>query len=183
MQTCVLCQSDQSSKWVRYGSEGVVCNRCYIRERKAGLLPKRYCLDCGDECHGRALRCKECARLFALSEMRRRSRGRRKSPEQLLKIEESKFKSAYGITWADRDQILESQDGKCAICGLVLSTEFGDRSRKNKAQLDHCHDTGKVRGILCKRCNMGIGYLDHSITRLLASIKYLQDSCGCEDES
>jgi len=47
----------------------------------------------------------------------------------------------------------ESQDGKCAICGKQFQTPFN-------ARVDHNHRTGEVRGLLCHRCNVGLGYIE-----------------------
>ena len=59
------------------------------------------------------------------------------------------FVRRYGITLADRDQLIEEQGGKCAACG------------ENAAQVvDHCHDGGHVRGVLCRRCNVAMIALD-----------------------
>ena len=57
-------------------------------------------------------------------------------------------------------------DGKCQICGAP-------RGARNHA-LDHCHSTNKLRGILCTKCNIGLGYFDDDIERLRAAIQYLE---------
>jgi hypothetical protein len=57
--------------------------------------------------------------------------------------------------------------GKCGICG---TTEAGGRGRFH---IDHCHASGKVRGILCLRCNTGLGSLGDNIESLKLAISYL----------
>jgi hypothetical protein len=64
----------------------------------------------------------------------------------------------YGLTPEAYDSLLESQGGGCAICGSTIAD-----SRGNRPHVDHCHDTGKVRGILCGRCNMGLGHFGDDI--------------------
>ncbi|MBX9682128.1 MAG: endonuclease VII domain-containing protein [Gemmataceae bacterium] len=84
----------------------------------------------------------------------------------------SKLKAKYGIT---KDQYLEmhaSQDGKCAICGR--SEQQFWRGERLQLCVDHCHKTGKIRGLLCKRCNIGLGHLDDSVDFLNNAITYLQ---------
>lgn len=65
--------------------------------------------------------------------------------------------------------MLDEQGGKCLICGATES--FGS----HRLAVDHCHDTGLIRGLLCKACNVGIGNLRHDIHYLANAIKYLQD--------
>jgi len=59
----------------------------------------------------------------------------------------------FGITTKDYDKILFEQNNCCAIC---LSTSMGDKRSKN-FHVDHCHATGKVRGLLCNDCNLAVG--------------------------
>lgn len=75
----------------------------------------------------------------------------------------------YGITPEQFDAIWKAQDGKCAICHDELSIE----QNQNGAHLDHCHRTGKVRGLLCQDCNHGLGKFDDNIERLSSAINYL----------
>ena len=63
------------------------------------------------------------------------------------------FKKLYGISHEDWLEMWESQDGKCAICGKQFQTPFN-------ARVDHNHRTGEVRGLLCHRCNVGLGYIE-----------------------
>jgi len=65
----------------------------------------------------------------------------------------SELKRKYGITLQQRDAMLTTQAGKCAICESVLQTSVG-------TNIDHNHTTGKVRGILCTRCNSALAILD-----------------------
>ena len=76
----------------------------------------------------------------------------------------------YGITVEDYDQMLADQDGRCAICG---TDEPG--SGNVKWAVDHCHDSLKVRGLLCTTCNTGLGYFKDDPQRLRAAAEYLED--------
>ena len=60
----------------------------------------------------------------------------------------------YGITPQEFDALLVVQDGKCGICRRPLESE-----RPKATHVDHCHESTKVRGILCARCNMGMAML------------------------
>jgi hypothetical protein len=82
----------------------------------------------------------------------------------------SMLKKLYGITLGDYDQMVEKQNGKCAICE---STE--PKSNGARFAVDHDHKTGKVRGLLCGSCNTGIGKLGDDIALLTSAIEYLKD--------
>lgn len=79
----------------------------------------------------------------------------------------------YGINQAGKDALLAAQHGCCAICKAELSTL---RTSPKFACVDHCHKTGRVRGILCKECNTAIGMLQDSTDFLLAAVDYLGGS-------
>lgn len=75
---------------------------------------------------------------------------------------------AYGITREQYDELLAAQGNRCAICG---SDEWPGKNRA--PHVDHDHGTGKVRGLLCGKCNTGLGQFDDDPTRLAAAIEYL----------
>jgi len=82
---------------------------------------------------------------------------RNKRPRDKEKIRSYKEKSKYGIT---REKI---GPNICMICG----------SAKNIC-IDHCHDTGAVRGLLCRSCNLGLGMLGDNVAGLRFAVKYLE---------
>lgn len=75
----------------------------------------------------------------------------------------------YGITPADYDRMLDEQGGVCAICRREGSVEMYGRLMA----VDHCHDTGRVRGLLCTACNTSIGQMQDDPNRLMAAAAYL----------
>lgn len=80
------------------------------------------------------------------------------------------LKKAYGITEVDWDRMFAEQGGKCAICG---GTDDGTKAAR-RLHVDHCHQTGEVRGLLCGSCNNGIGRFDHDVDLLQKAIDYLR---------
>ena len=88
------------------------------------------------------------------------------------RAKKSYIKSTYGLTWEEYTKLYNSQQGKCAICNKYITIEV-DKSRTSTACVDHNHETGEVRGILCDSCNKGIGYLKDNIMILENAIKYL----------
>lgn len=77
----------------------------------------------------------------------------------------------FGITVEQYRDLLSQQDGGCAICRAPL----GDLSGRRLA-VDHCHDTGRVRGLLCGACNLGLGKFGDDPERLERAALYLR-SC------
>lgn len=87
------------------------------------------------------------------------------------------LKNRYGITEDDYDRMFVQQDGLCAICRKP--------SMRQNFDVDHDHESGKVRGLLCNNCNRGLGHLQDSVLVLEAAIRYLKGdisgkggSCG-----
>jgi len=71
-------------------------------------------------------------------------------------------KRSYGITPDEFDLLFERAKNSCEICG-----------GKDRLSIDHCHTLGAVRGVLCRRCNLGLGAFDDDPTRLLSASSYL----------
>ena len=78
------------------------------------------------------------------------------------------MKRNYGMTFAKYEQMLDDQKGVCAIC----SAEPPDHHKK-RLNIDHCHTTGRVRGLLCDACNRALGLFKDSPDVLLKAISYL----------
>ena len=76
----------------------------------------------------------------------------------------------YKMTPSEFNELWEAQSGKCAICDVAMAP----RGRAhNSAAVDHNHENGAVRGLLCRNCNAGIGYLKDDPDRLIAAAEYL----------
>jgi hypothetical protein len=115
---------------------------------------------------GRMCKCKECV-LEIRREYRERP-GMRERQREYLKRPEVRArsrKSLYGITDDDYKRLLEEQGGVCAICG----SSRGWR----ELCVDHCHDTKRVRGLLCSNCNTGLGFFLDNPALLIAANEYL----------
>lgn len=74
----------------------------------------------------------------------------------------------YGITLEDYDNLLKSQGGKCACC------RKNQEEHEKTFHIDHCHKTGKVRGIVCFHCNSALGMIKDSIETTENIISYLK---------
>lgn len=80
----------------------------------------------------------------------------------------------YGINQKDYDNILISQNNSCAICKQHLFNYDSKTGVLRKMATDHCHKTNTVRGILCFKCNIGLGSFKDNIECLLSAIEYLR---------
>ena len=119
------------------------------------------CIDCGeekplDDFHGHKKAkdgkhsyCKECAYT------RRR---------------EWDMQRLYGISIARYEEMLAEQHGRCACCG---TTKPGGGKREGTFYVDHCHATGEVRGLLCHKCNSGLGALGDDLDGVMNMVYYL----------
>ena len=88
--------------------------------------------------------------------------------KQIAYIRNWTLKNTYGITTDDYNDMFIEQGGSCAICG----THQGEL--KKRLHVDHCHDTGKVRGLLCDGCNIALGRFKDNLDILHNAIKYLE---------
>lgn len=90
-----------------------------------------------------------------------------------LHREQNNFNNLKHCTGIDKTtylELLELQNGVCAICGKKNVSENRNLS------VDHCHDTHIVRGLLCTKCNFGLGYFDDKEENLLNAINYLHNN-------
>jgi hypothetical protein len=130
---------------------------------------------------GRHYHCKACES-NSCKTPHRRAQGNKRAAEFRARLKEadyeefrrrerqSNFRRLYGISIEDYDAMLAAQGGLCAICG-----EAGAGGRwKRRLHVDHAHDTGAIRGLLCHGCNVAIGSLRESPALLLKAVEYLK---------
>lgn len=109
---------------------------------------------------GHLNKCKECVKDA------QNSRPKVPTDEATKIAYRNRLKRVYGITEDDHDEMFIAQQGCCAICS----------ARPDKLVVDHCHKTGKVRGLLCKKCNMAIGKLGDTYESIMKVAKYLKQT-------
>lgn len=76
----------------------------------------------------------------------------------------------YNITLEDYDTLFQLQGGVCAICGKPETS-----AKVSNLAVDHNHINGSIRGLLCNKCNRGLGYFEDDITILSKAIEYLKN--------
>lgn len=143
---------------------------------------KKVCTKCGEEKEsdafhsrkdskdGKRSQCKVCTNKRNLQKYHTSEETREQHHKASRK---HNLKERYGITPEDYDRILEEQGGVCKICGGTDVRTSGGRKAKFFC-VDHCHSTGKVRGLLCHGCNVGLGAFKDSSDFLLRAINYLE---------
>lgn len=90
-----------------------------------------------------------------------------KSRKALLS-RKSWLKKAYGLTPEQYEELEVLHEGKCAICETAPST------KRKSLDIDHCHQLGHVRGLLCSKCNKLLGMANDKVSILKAAIMYLE---------
>ena len=75
----------------------------------------------------------------------------------------------HGLTKENFMQIVSNQDNKCALCRKPFEGLFG-----KDCHIDHCHETNRVRGLLCMPCNVGLGMLGDNVEGLKKAINYIE---------
>jgi hypothetical protein len=107
----------------------------------------------GGNAYNRSAKCRDCYNVMQ-TDYRIRKYG---------SIRSYNLQRRYGISEAEYDARFAEQGGLCALC------------RKQPALVvDHDHETGAIRGLLCQQCNRGLGFLGDTIETLLKAVEYLQ---------
>lgn len=140
------------------------CNRCQATKPLSSFSPQER----GK--FGVRATCKSC---ISESSMRWRDKNQDKARDAHLRRQ-------YGITLGQYNDLLVAQGGVCAICGRPPEIELGLVSRRQGRLrspilvVDHDHETGRVRGLLCVPCNRGIGFLRDDPVVLRSALEYLE---------
>lgn len=145
-----------------------MCEACYLEERrrKRGITKRNTpVIICGhpDRKHHCKGMCRAC---YITSDYRKQKYAERmEDPARRQKQKDTfranKLRKLYGLTPDEYDQMLTQQGGVCAICKTQKPSKYN-------LPVDHDHDTGQVRGILCIPCNRAIGYLENPSWRAQA---------------
>lgn len=131
----------------------VVCSHCKVEKKHSEFHANK------NNAHGIGYGCKECTVAY------------RKKLYDPARRRNKWYMYNYGITLDDYNRMLKTQNNRCAICN---DTETGRKDIKY-FNVDHCHTTGKVRGLLCHGCNSGIGNMKDDVELLEKAIAYLRE--------
>lgn len=114
------------------------------------------------EVWGVRARCKLCIKAQCAEIYKENIRQKRFSNKR------SHYRTSYGITLEDVDTLRKQQKGRCLICRRK------EKDLNHILRVDHCHETGRVRGLLCHNCNCGLGHLRDDPKLLERAIIYLR---------
>lgn len=131
------------------------CRRCGKIKSRSEFYKRTASVD------GLAYICKPCS-IEQRREYTQSAQGKRL-------IRSNNLKRQYGITVAEYNEIFAEQEGRCKICKRHES-EFTKRFA-----VDHNHETGKIRGLLCHQCNTALGFLREDPIALKAMLDYLAE--------
>lgn len=154
--------------WVTVVKDGKrTCIRCRLEKPVSEFSPaakgskytRSECKKCSTELHAEYLR--------RLSPEKRRSIRARYSDKIKLSRRAYNLKTNFGLTPEKFVEMLAAQGGACAIC------KTGDPGSKGTFHVDHSHETGIVRGLLCSRCNLSLGLFKDDPLLLSRAIEYL----------
>ena len=184
---------------VRDGADPYRCKACfaaYMRERRAanpeksraqarksyqrrmenGGIPKgEFCSKCGKVRDGsHASYCIECFTAYQIQW------NMENAEKRAVIRRRSHLKSLYGISTEEFEAMLSEQAGLCLICNSVMS--LTEKTGGRMVHVDHNHDTGDVRGLLCSRCNQGLGCFDDSPDLMVAAAAYILRDQMIHDE-
>jgi hypothetical protein len=138
-----------------------ICSKCRIEKPLDAFWPAK------KERYGRNSQCKTCRneqRRAAYAENPEKYKGRQigySKTEKGKRIQRiCDLRKTYGITQNDFERMENAQNGVCAICGKPETTIHALSGMVQRLSIDHSHKTGKIRGLLCSRCNTKLGLLE-----------------------
>lgn len=121
--------------------------------------------------------CKKCSKTYSADRHRKDPKRYAQQKEWVKNnpksIKNSQLKYSYGITLDIYEQMLVDQKGLCLICFKPETRKFKSKNKVSELVVDHCHKTGKVRGLLCSSCNTAIGHLRENPETIKNILTYL----------
>lgn len=141
-----------------------ICSKCGIEKLNTEFYKK------SASARGFRTSCKTCCLAHERANPEKKcARQKRWAAKNPRKVRNLRLQQVYGVTLVQYGVLLDSQNGVCAICQKLCSSGHA-------LGVDHCHETGHIRGLLCKHCNLAIGRLQDSPQNCLAAANYLQQT-------
>lgn len=147
--SCGICNSEKRITLLKSGKEKLVCDYC---KRKRVILWQK--------------QNKEKVNV------KNRNWSKNNYEQKFNNSKNSKLLKNYGIDLIEYNKMLKQQNNKCKICNKEETKKL--KNIKWKLSVDHCHQTGKIRGLLCSKCNIGLAKFEEDELQFLNAIKYLK---------
>ena len=129
------------------------CTQCKIEQAEEDFYVDKYATS------GRRPICRLCCLAY-------QQKHKDKDPEGFYKKwKHNRVRRDYNLSPEEYETFLTEQDNKCQIC----------ETREPPLAIDHCHDTGKVRGLLCRKCNLGLGMFKDDFKLVSKAASYLDN--------
>lgn len=156
MKTCKKCDLEKSEDSFRPGR--FLCRDCRRKERRAYYLRN-------------SAKEIQTARLWVKNNPEKcRTRDQNRHIENPYRQRDFQRQSRYGVTPESFKTMRRVQNGKCDICLRKLR----EGRRQESLVIDHDHKTGRVRGLLCRGCNSGLGHFKDDLERMRKAVAYLE---------
>ena len=138
-----------------------ICSKCGINKDLINFYKQKTCKD------GLSSFCKDCKLEY--------DKNRQVNYWKTDGYKTSRLRKLYGINVEKYRSMLEKQNNVCAICGKEETTINKRSNRVQDLSVDHDHQSGKVRGLLCVKCNNLLGKVKDDVIILNRAILYLED--------
>ena len=128
---------------------------------------------------GLATQCRKCVSArhrawYAKNKKRKDARTKDWYHRNKDRAKDNHLKYKFGISLEEYNQMLKDQGGVCAICQKMETAKDGRSGKTRALAVDHCHATGRVRGLLCCRCDHLVGCVGDTEESLARVLQYLQ---------
>lgn len=144
--TCKGCLEYQATRTARLKEEGR-CTDCQVH------CGARVCLSCAS---ARAFKSRERKAARKLQGLCQCGRPLRRGRHNCQVCHDTRPSRKHGLTRIQTAELIEAQLGMCKLCGCGFDLSVGGK----RPHVDHCHETGRIRGVLCQKCNIVLGGLE-----------------------
>lgn len=200
-KVCTKCGSQKTAaefgvRDSKLRSECKKCSASYAKEHRRFMEPRparedglKRCSKCREQkprtefsaykwtSDGRQSYCKKCAIVKSKMYKKRLQESGQWGAFSKRYTRKSRLKKRYGIKPEQYTAMMDSQDGKCAICGRDRSEIVRNgKTERMHLSVDHCHETKEIRGLLCTRCNGLVGRVEANMNIMVRLFDYLRET-------
>jgi hypothetical protein len=164
------CSQCNQRKMHHMDPPGILHSACIECEQKVEL-----CCNCSVKPRlAYASRCRDCWNEQNRANKKKRPRKLRNPKPKTISTQDRMLRYNYNITKDEYDLMLLHQGGVCAICGNGETSVYPKTGKVRSLSVDHSHETGEVRELLCQRCNLVLGRIEQDYSLVKKCLKYLK---------